>query len=109
MGKSSFDYIKRDIKKMYKHKKKHLRGLFDNFNSSDNECCNNNCNYGGRRRPVNFGWLPFFKPGRSPWFYILLCPKMCVVWIILLVLFFCGVSLYGILIIILLGIIFILI
>ncbi len=114
MSKSSgsFDDIKKDFKNIYKHGKKSIKGLFGGHRHSgrDDDCCNNNhCGGYGGRRPNFFGGLPIYKPGRSPWFYILLCPKMCVIWIILIVLLLCGVSFYGILIIVLLGIIFILI
>ena len=106
---SSFDDIKKDFKKMYKQRKKSFEGLFGGHRHfKDDDDCNNYCGVGGRR--PNFFWgLPFYKPGRSPWFYILLCPKMCVIWFMLIVLLLCGVSFYGIIIIVLLGIIFILI
>ena len=103
-----FDDIKKDFRNIYKHGKKSFKGLFGGHRRSrDDDCCSNHCGYGGRR-PNFFGGLPFYKPGRSPWFYILLSPRMCVIWAILIVLLLCGVSFYGILIIALLGIICIL-
>ena len=111
MSKSSgfFDDIKKDFKNIYKHSKKAIKGFGSGHqrNKEDNGC-NNFCGP-GKRRPGYFGFPPFFKPGRSPWFYILLSPKMCVVWLMLIVLLLCGVSFYGILIVVLLGVIFILI
>ena len=112
MSKSSglFDDIKKDFRNIYKHGKKAVMGFARSHgNCKENDGCNNNCGGYGGRRPRNFGFFPFFKPGRSPWFYILLSPKMCVVWAILIVLLFCGVNFYGLLIIVLLGVIFILI
>lgn len=111
MSKSSgvFDDIKKDFKNMYKHCKKAVKGLVGGNRHKDDDCCGNCCSGHTGRKPGFFGWPPFFKPGRSPWFYILLSPKMCVVWIMLLVLLFCGVSLYGLIVVILLGFIFILI
>ncbi|MGM9933878.1 hypothetical protein [uncultured Clostridium sp.] len=112
MSKSSgsFDDIKKDFKNIFKHGKKSIKSLFRGHrHSSDDDCCSNHCGGYGGRRPNFFGGLPIYKPGRSPWFYILLCPRMCVVWIILIVLLLCGVSFYGVFVIVLLGIIFILI
>ncbi|AOR93267.1 hypothetical protein HMPREF1084_02908 [Clostridium butyricum 60E.3] len=111
MSKSSgfFDDIKKDFKNIYKHGKKAVKGFSGGHRHEHDDDCGNCCSGYGGRRPRCFGGPPFFKPGRSPWFYILLCPKMCVLWLMLLVLLLCGVSLYGIIVIILLGIIFILI
>lgn len=116
MGKSSglFDDIKKDFRNIYKHSKKAIKNFGAGKRHKCNDGCNDCCNQGhgggfGGRRPGFWGYPPFFKPGRSPWFYILLCPKMCVVWAMLVVLLLCGVSFYGILIIVLLGVIFILI
>ena len=95
---------------MYKHGKKSVKGFFgEHRHEKDDGCCDNNCSYGFKRPNSWFWGLPFYKPGRSPWFYILLCPKMCVIWLILIALLLCGVSFYGMIVIILLGIIFILI
>ena len=108
-SRSSFDDIKKDFKKMYKHGIKSFKGFFGgSHHDEDGECHDNNCSYRSRRPNCWFGGLPFYRPGRSPWFYILLSPRMCVIWAILIVLILCGVSFYGILIIVLLGIIFIL-
>lgn len=82
--------LKKDIKNMFKHSKRAIKQFFR----------------GGSRRN-KFGCPPFF-PNRNP-LLALLYPKLIVAGIILLTLLFCGVSLYGIIIILLLGVIFILI
>lgn len=87
--------LKRDFKNIFKHSKRVIKGFFRGGNRR------NNC---GRRTN---GFPPFFSP-RSP-LLMLLYPKLIVAGIILLTLLFCGVSLYGVIIILLLTLIFILI
>ena len=87
--------LKKDFKNIFKHSKRVIKGFFRGANGI------NNCG----RRPN--GFPPFF-PCRSP-LLMLLYPKLIVGGIILLTLLFCGVSLYGVIIIILLALIFILI
>ena len=87
--------LKDDFKNFFKHSKRSIRRFLR----------------GGSRRRKCGGWsngfLPFFA-GRNPLLF-LLYPKLIVAGIILLTLLFCGVSLYGIIIILLLTIIFFLI
>lgn len=92
--------LKRDFKNIFKHSKRVVKGLFRGGNRRSS-CGRNNCG----RRP-NF--FPPFFPCRSP-LLMLIYPKLIVAAIILLTLLFCGVSLYGVIIIILLALIFILI
>jgi len=87
--------LKKDFKNIFKHSKRAVKGFFRGGNRR------NNCG----RRPNGFS--PFFL-NKSPLLY-LLYPKLIVGGIILLTLLFCGVSLYGVIIIILLTLIFILI
>lgn len=82
--------LKKDFKNMFKNSKRAIKGFF-RTGSRRNKC----------------GCPPFF-PSRNP-LLALFYPKLIVAGIILLTLLFCGVSLYGIIIILLLGIIFILI
>ena len=89
--------LKRDLKNIFKHSKRAIKGFF-RFGSRRNSC---------GRRPMGMGFPPFFHC-RSP-LLMLLYPKLIVAGIILLTLLFCGVSLYGVIIIILLTLIFILI
>ena len=89
------DDLKRDFKNIFKHSKRVVKGFF-RWGSRGNSC---------GRRPI--GFPPFFRC-RSP-LLMLLYPKLIVAGIILLTLLFCGVSLYGVIIIILLALIFILI
>ena len=89
------DDLKKDFKNIFKHSKRAIKGFFRGANRR------NNCG----RRPN--GCPPFF-PFRSP-LLMLLYPKLIVAGIILLTLLFCGVSLYGVIIIFLLTLIFILI
>jgi hypothetical protein len=87
--------LKRDLKNIFKHSKRAVKGFF-RMGSRRN---------GFGRRPMGFS--PFFNC-KSP-LLMLLYPKLIVAGIILLTLLFCGVSLYGIIIILLLTLIFILI
>lgn len=87
--------LKKDFKNIFKHSKKAFRGFF-------------------RRRPRPSGC--FGRPNACNPFGLgksallaLLYPKLIVAGIIILTLLFCGVNLYGIIIILLLTIIFILI
>ena len=89
--------LKKDIKNIYKHSKRAIKGFFRGGKRR------NNCGFGGRPN----GFPPFFH-FRSP-LLMLLYPKLIVGGIILLTLLFCGVSLYGVIIILLLALIFILI
>ena len=87
--------LKKDFKNIFKHSKRAVKGFFRGGNRR------NNCG----RRPSG---LPPFFPLRSP-LLMLLYPKLIVAGILLLTLLFCGVSLYGVIIILLLALIFILI
>ena len=89
------DDLKKDFKNIFKHSKRAIKGFF-RFGVRRNNC-------GGRPN----GFSPFFHC-RSP-LLMLLYPKLIVGGIILLTLLFCGVSLYGVIIVILLALIFILI
>ena len=94
---SAGNALKKDFSNILKHSKRLVKGFFRGGNRR------NGCD---RRRPP-FGGPPFFKP-RSPW--VMLCyPKLIVAGIIALTLLLCGVSIYGLIIIILLILIFILI
>lgn len=87
--------LKSDFKNFFKHSKRAVRNFFR----------------GGCRRNKCGGWgngFPSFFPVKHP-FLFLLYPKLIVGGLIFLTLLFCGVSLYGILVIILLTIIFFLI
>jgi hypothetical protein len=91
----SGDDLKKDFKNVLKHSKRVVKEFFRR---------------GGRRtkcggRPN--GYPPFF-PQRSP-LLALLYPKLIVAGVIFLTLLLCGVSLYGVIIIFLLTLIFILI
>lgn len=88
---SSGDDLKKDFKNMFKHGKEAVRGAFRGNK------------YGRSQRGV-----PPFIPCKSPW-ALLFYPKICVGGIILITLLLCGVSFYGLVIIILLMIIFLLI
>ncbi|WP_252248085.1 hypothetical protein [Clostridium sp. ZBS20] len=76
----------------------------DDNNKNFKHMCKNmrRCFRGGRRRG---GWFPFF-PGPCPWYF---CPKSVVGCLILVSLLLCGVNIYGVLIIILLILLFILV
>lgn len=89
----SGDDLKKDFKNIFKHSKKAFRGFFRRRPSA---CFGrpNACN------PFGFGRTTLLA---------LFYPKLIVAGIIILTLLFCGVNLYGIIIIILLTIIFILI
>ncbi|AWK51014.1 hypothetical protein DIC82_08255 [Clostridium beijerinckii] len=87
--------LKKDIKNIYKHSKRAIKGFFRGGNRR------NNCG----RRP---NWGPPLFAFKSP-LLMLLWPKIIVAGIILLTLLLCGVSLYGVIIILLLTLIFILI
>lgn len=89
----SGDDLKKDFKNIFKHSKRAVKGFFRGRNS---RC------FG---RPN--GCTPFGL-GKST-LLALFYPKLIVAGIIILTLLFCGVSLYGVIIIFLLSIIFILI
>ncbi|AOR23003.1 hypothetical protein [Clostridium taeniosporum] len=76
----------------------------DDNNKSFKHMCKNirRCFRGGRR---GGGWFPFFS-GPCPWYF---CPKVVVGGMILLALLLCGVNIYGVLIIILLILLFVLV
>ena len=104
MGKA-YDDLKKRVKKMSKHLKKNAYGR---FNKSGDSCKRGGpCNNGGGWPPN--GWYPPFVKAKSPWTIILLSPKAFVLYAILIVLLLCGVSFYGLVILLLLVIIFILI
>lgn len=89
----SGDDLKKDFKNIFKHSKRAVKGFFRG------------------RNPRGFGRANGCTPfglGRSA-LLALLYPKLIVAGIIILTLLFCGVSLYGVIIIFLLSIIFILI
>ena len=88
---SSGDDLKKDFKNMFKHGKEAVRGVF-----RGNKCS----------RPPR--GVPPFVPWKSPLVF-LFYPKICVGCIIIVTLLLCGVSFYGLVIIILLMIIFLLI
>lgn len=88
------DELKKDFGNLFKHSKRAMKDLFRGINRK-NMC-------GG----INFGF-PFLS-NKNP-FLALFYPKLIVAVIILLTLLLCGVSIYGLIIIILLAIIFILI
>ena len=87
--------LKKDFSNIFKHSKRAIKGFFRGGNRRNN--------FGGRQN-----WCPPFFRCRSP-LLMLLWPKLMVAGIILLTLLFCGVSLYGVIIIFLLTLIFILI
>lgn len=87
--------LKKDIKNIYKHSKRAIKGFFKGGNRRNNF---------GRRQ----NWCPPMFAFKSP-LLMLLWPKIIVAGIILLALLLCGVSLYGVIIILLLTLIFILI
>lgn len=87
--------LKKDFKNILKHSKRVVKGF---FRGGGRKSC-----FG--RRTMGFSAFP---PMRSP-LLMLLYPKLIVAGIILLTLLFCGVSIYGVIIILLLSIIFILI
>ncbi len=89
------DNLKNDFKNMFKHTKKMIRGFFRGRNS------------GPVRRKPGF-WGPPFSPFRSP-LVCLFYPKLIVGAFIILTLLLCGVGFYGLIIIILLILLFILI
>jgi len=86
---SSGDDFKKDFKNMFKHGKEVVRGLFN-------------------RAARGFGGIAPRRACHSPW-YFLFYPKIVVACIMFMTLLFCGVSFYGIIIITLLMIIFLLI
>lgn len=93
-GKSGED-LRKNFENAFKRGRRAIRGFFR----------------GGSSRKKFGGWGNGFSPfsfNKNP-LLCLLYPKLIVVGIILVTLLFCGVSLYGIIILILLGIIFILI
>ncbi len=89
------DSLKKDFRNIFKHSKHVVKNFFRRGSKR------NNC---GRRTN---GVPPFFL-NKSPLLF-LFYPKLIIAGIIILTLLFCGVSLYGIIIIILLTLIFILI
>lgn len=91
--KGSGEELKKDFKNVYKHSSRALKSFLRGF--SRKSICS------GR------GGLPFFHQ-KNP-LLCLLYPKLVVGGIILLTLLLCGVSFYGLIILILLVIIFILI
>lgn len=100
------DDLKDDFKNIFKHSKKIIRGFFRGRGDCD---CENNqrrrhCS-GPRPRPNRF--FPLFS-FRSP-ITILFYPKIVVAILILIALLFCGVGLYGLIVIVLLILLFILI
>ncbi|WP_238915218.1 hypothetical protein [Clostridium sp. YIM B02555] len=93
-NKSGEDF-KKEFGHFFKHSKRAVRNFFR----------------GGSSKRKTWGWGNGFSPfffNKNP-LLCLLYPKLIVAGIILLTLLFCGVSLYGIIIIILLLVIFILI
>ena len=93
-GKSGED-LKKDIENAFKRGRRAIRDFFR----------------GGSSRKKFGGWGNGFSPfffNKNP-IWCMLYPKLIVAGVILVTLLFCGVSLYGIIILILLGIIFILI
>ena len=104
MGKA-YDDLKKRIKKMSKNLKKTAYGK----HSKKGEAFKRGgpCNNGGGWPPGG-SYPPFFK-AKSPRAVILLSPRAFVLYAILVVLLLCGVSLYGIVVLILLAIIFVLI
>ena len=99
------DDLKNDFKNMFKHSKRMIRGFFRGRGGGDCDCDNQ------RRRPCQgprpSGFFPFFS-FRSP-LTILFYPKIVVAILILIALLFCGVGLYGLIVIVLLILLFILI
>lgn len=97
------DDLKNDFKNMFKHSKRMIRGFFRGLGGGD---CGDQ-----RRRPCPGprpgGFFPLFS-FRSPW-TILFYPKIIVAVLILIALLFCGVGLYGLIVITLLILLFILI
>lgn len=87
------DDLKKDFKNIFKHSKRAFRGFFRGRNPR------------GFGRPNGCTPFGFGKSALLALFY----PKLIVGGIIILTLLFCGVSLYGVIIIFLLSIIFILI
>ncbi|WP_160686211.1 hypothetical protein [Clostridium sp. C2-6-12] len=85
--------LKKDFRNIFKHSKNAFRGF---FRKRPSRCCG---------RPNGFTPFGLGKTTLLALFY----PKLIVAGIIILTLLFCGVNLYGIIIIILLTIIFILI
>lgn len=126
MAKSAFESLTRDLRKSFKHFSKKVKKKNSKFGKSgrdssscNNGCCNgcqNNCQngmYPGGNIP---GWgrfggfFPFiFQPGRPMWFYFVISPKMCAVWAILIILLLSGMSIYGLILVLLMGFIFFLI
>lgn len=89
----SGDDLKKDFRNIFKHSKRAVKGFFRGRNSR------------GFGRPNGCTPFGFGKSALLALFY----PKLIVAGIIILTLLFCGVSLYGVIIIFLLSIIFILI
>ncbi|OOM75110.1 hypothetical protein CLPUN_35470 [Clostridium puniceum] len=87
------DDLKKDFKNIFKHGRRAFKGFFRGRNS---KC------FGRPNGCTPFGF------GRST-LLALFYPKLIVAGIIILTLLFCGVSLYGVIIVLLLAIIFILI
>ena len=87
--------LKKDFKNIFKHSKRVIKEFFRGGSKRNNF---------GRRQ----NWCPPMFAFKSP-LLMLLWPKIIVAGIILLALLFCGVSLYGVIIILLLTLIFILI
>lgn len=102
--------LKKDFKNIFKHSKRAMKGFFRGRDhdgcDEGNNCCGNGPGCGGGRPPG--GWYPPFLKPKSPW-VVLFYPKICIGGLLLLTLLLCGVSLYGLIIIILLTIIFIII
>ncbi|WP_244835195.1 hypothetical protein [Clostridium sp. BJN0001] len=93
------DDLKNDLKSLYKHIKRKVKHFFDKPSGRNNMGYNSMMN---RRR----GFCPY---GAGPFLRFLLCPKICVGILIIITLLCCGVGLYGLIIIFLLFIIFIII
>lgn len=108
------DDLKKDFKNMIKHFKKMIKGFFSgNHSIGDDQERQSGCGSGCRPGPNQWarpGGFPPFFPFRYKFPIMLLCyPKIVVGTLILIALLFCGVSLYGLIVIILLILLFILI
>ena len=101
------DDLKNDFKNMFKHSKRMIRGFFRGRGGGDCDCEDHRRRPCPGPRPRPGGFFPFFS-FRSP-LTILFYPKIVVAILILIALLFCGVGLYGLIVIILLILLFILI
>lgn len=93
------DDLKNDFKNLYKHVKRKFKRFFDKPSGKNN--MGYNPSWSNRR-----GYYPW---GAGPFFRFLLCPKICIAILIIISLLCCGVGLYGLIVIFLLFIIFIII